>query len=138
MSAGRSACWNVFCIYTPIFAVASGLCEEAGGLISSFGSLCLFTVTFLVWIGRRKGIRWLLVFGYAVTGLISILVGILTSSPLIGAVLLVVSAFGASITDGPGIVPFLRSVRLYERAAITSVYSTFRRCPSLACWVSIR
>ncbi len=138
MSAGRSACWNVFYIYTPIFAVASGLGEEAGGLISSFGSLCLFTVTFLVLIGRRKGIRWLLVFGYAVTGLISILVGILMSSPLIGAVLLVVYAFGASITNGPGIVPFLRSVRLHERAAMTSVYSTYRRCLGLACRVSIR
>ena len=79
LSLGRSACWNVFYIYTPIFAVASGLGEEAGGLISSFGSLCLFTVTFWVWVGRRKGIRWLLVFGYAVTGLISILVGILMS-----------------------------------------------------------
>ena len=137
MSVSRSACWTVFYIYTPIFAVASGLGEEAGWLISSFGSLCLFTVTFWVWVGRRKGIRWLRVCGYAVTGLISILVGILTSSPLIGAALLVVYAFGASITDGPGIVPFLRSVRLHERAAMTSVYSKYRRCPGLACRVSI-
>ena len=132
LSVGRSAWWNAFYIYTPIFAVASGLGEEAGGLISSFGSLGLFTVTFWGWVGRRKGIRWLLVFGYAVTGLISILVSILMSSPLIGAVLLVVSAFGASITDGPGNVPFLRSVRPQERAAMTSVYSTYREMSRLS------
>ena len=137
MSVSRSACWNVFYIYTPIFAVASGLGEEGGWLISWFGSLCLFTVTFWVWVCRREGIRWLLVFGYAVTDLISFLVGILMSSPLIGAVLLVVYAFGASITNGPGIVPFLRSVRLHKRAAMTSVYSTYRRCLGLACRVSI-
>ncbi|MED6311939.1 MAG: hypothetical protein VX624_18855, partial [Pseudomonadota bacterium] len=115
----------------------SGLGEAAAGLIYSFGSLCLFTVTFWVRVGRRKGILWLLVLGYAVTGLISIIVGILMSSPLIGAVLSVASAFGASITDGPGIVPFLRSVRLHKRAAMTSVYSTYRRCLGLACRVSI-
>ncbi|MEC8171804.1 MAG: hypothetical protein VX090_00340, partial [Pseudomonadota bacterium] len=41
-------------------------------------------------------------------------------------------AFGASITDGPGIVPFLRSVRLHERAAMTSVYSTYRKMSRLS------
>ncbi len=101
-------------------------------MISSFDSLGLFIVTFWVWVGRRKDIRWLLVFGYAVTGLISILVGILMSSPLIGAILLVVFEFGASITDGPGVVSFLRSVRPHERAAMTSVYSTYRKVSRLS------
>ena len=129
---GRAAWWNGFYIYAPIFAVATGLGDEAGGLISSAGSAGLFTVTFWGWVGRRKGIRWLLVFGYAVTGVLSLLVGLLMGSPLLGATLLVASAFGASITDGPGNVHFLRSVRHYERAAMTSVFSTYREAARLS------
>ncbi len=132
LSVGRSAWWNGFYIYAPIFAVASGLGDEAGGLISSIGSAGLFTVTFWGWVGRKKGIRWLLIFGYATTGVLSLLVGLLMGSPLLGAALLVASAFGASITDGPGNVPFLRSVRNHERAAMTSVYSTYREASRLS------
>jgi len=132
LSVGRAAWWNVFYIYAPIFAVATGLGEEAGGVISSLGSAGLFTVTFWGWLGRRKGIRWLLVFGYAVTGGLSLLVGILMGSPLLGAAFLVASAFGASITDGPGNVPFMRSVHPHERAAMTSVYSTYREAARLS------
>ena len=54
LSVGHSVWWNAFYIYMPIFAVASGLGKEAGGLISSFGSLGLYTVTFWGWVGRRK------------------------------------------------------------------------------------
>ena len=132
LSVGRAAWWNGFYIYAPIFAVATGLGDEAGGVISSAGSAGLFTVTFWGWVGRRKGIRWLLVFGYAVTGVLSLLVGLLMGSPLLGAVLLVASAFGASITDGPGNVHFLRSVRHYEWAAMTSVFSTYREAARLS------
>lgn len=132
LSVGRSAWWNMFYIYAPIFAVATGLGSEAGGLISSCGSVGLFTVTLWGWVGRRKGIRWLLIFGYAVTGVISILVGALMEAPLLSAALLVAAAFGASITDGPGNVPFLRSVHSYERAAMTSVYSTYRETSRLS------
>jgi len=132
LSVGRAAWWNGFYIYAPIFAVATGLGDEAGGVISSLGSAGLFTVTFWGWVGRRKGIRWLLVFGYAMTGVLSLLVGLLMGSPLLGAVLLVASAFGASITDGPGNVPFMRSVRAHERSAMTSFYSTYREAARLS------
>ena len=54
------------------------------------------------------------------------------TSPLIGDVFSVVSVFGASITDGPGTVPFLRSVRPHELAAMTSVCSTYRRLSRLS------
>lgn len=132
LSVGRAAWWNMFYIYAPIYAVATGLGEEAGGLISSIGSAGLFTVTLWGWVGRRKGIRWLLVLGYIATGILSLMVGLLMGSPWLGAVLLVASAFAASITDGAGNVPFLRSVHPHERAAMTSFYSTYRESARLA------
>ena len=89
-------------------------------------------MTFWGWVGRRKGIRWLLVFAYAVTGVLSLLVGLLLGSPMLGAALPVASAFGASITDGPKNVHFLRSVRHYERAGGNDQrFSTYREAARL-------
>ena len=132
LSVGRSAWWNMFYIYAPIFAVATGLGDEAGGIISSLGSVGLFTVMLWGRVGRQMGIRWLLIFGYGLTGIISILVGLLMGSPWVGAALLVAAAFAASITDGPGNVPFMRSVHPHERSAMTSVYSTYREASRLS------
>jgi hypothetical protein len=41
------------------------------------------------------------------------------------------AAFCATMIDGAGNVPFLRAVRHYERAAMTSVFMTFRHVGSL-------
>ena len=132
LSVGRAAWWNMFYIYASIYAVATGLGEEAGGVISSVGSAGLFTVMFWGWIGRRKGIRWVLILGYAATAIMTTLAGATMTWPLLGAALLVASAFAASIADGPGNVPFLRAVHPYERAEMTSVYSTYRETARLA------
>ncbi len=132
LSVGRSAWWNMFFIYAPIYAVATGLGAEAGGLITSIGSAGLFTVTFWGWVGRRKGIRWLLILGYVATAVASALAGLTMTWPLVGAGILVVAAFAASIADGPGNVPFLRAVHPHERSEMTSVYSTYRESGRLA------
>ena len=132
LSVGRSAWWNMFFIYAPIYAVETGLGKEAGGLITSIGSAGLFTVTFWGWMGRRNGIRWLLILGYVATAVTSALVGLTMAWPYLGAALLVASAFAASITDGPGNVPFLRAVHPHERAGMTSVYATYRETGRLS------
>jgi len=45
--------------------------------------------------------------------------------------LLCFAAFSATVIDGAGNVPFLRAVHPYERAAMTSVFMTFRHVGSL-------
>ena len=132
LSVGRSAWWNMFFIYAPIYAVETGLGKEAGGVITSIGSAGLFTVTFWGWMGRRNGIRWLLIVGYVATAVTTTLAGLTMAWPYIGAALLIASAFAASIMDGPGNVPFLRAVHPHERAGMTSVFSTYRETGRLA------
>ena len=132
LSVGRSAWWNMFFIYAPIYAVETGLGKEAGGVITSIGSAGLFTVTFWGWMGRRNGIRWLLIVGYVATTVTTTLAGLTMAWPYIGAALLIASAFAASIMDGPGTVPFLRAVHPHERAGMTSVFSTYRETGRLA------
>ena len=46
-------------------------------------------------------------------------------------ILLFFAAFSATLIDGAGNVPFLRAVHPYERAAMTSVFMTFRHVGSL-------
>ena len=73
------------------------------------------------WLGRKIGIRYLLEGGYAVTGLITIGIGIAAGHPWIAAALIVAAALGISITDGAGNMPFLRAVHPHERAEMTAV-----------------
>ena len=44
----------------------------------------------------------------------------------IAPVLLVGAAFGASIIDGPGNIPFLRATRPHKRPAMAGIYMTYR------------
>ena len=126
LSLGRAAWWGMFFIYTPIFAVTAGFGEEIGALMVSAGSVAMFTVTFWGWIGRRFGLRRLMVGGFIATGLITLGVGAAAGTPGLGAALIVIACFGACAVDGAGNVPFLRAVRTRERAEMTTVYASYR------------
>ena len=64
-------------------------------------------------------------YGSAAIGLVSTTVAAWWT-PAIAPVLLVGAAFGASIIDGPGNIPFLRATRPHERPAMAGIYMTYR------------
>jgi len=132
LAMGRAGWWGLFYMYAPIYAVTTGLGAETGGLISSAGSAFMLTVTFWGWLGRKHGLRWLLILGFFMTGTFTLGAGLLAGTPWLGAVLLVAAAGGASITDGAGNVPFMRAVRSYERAEMTTVFATYRDAARLS------
>jgi hypothetical protein len=86
-----------------------------------------------VWgrIGQSIGTGNLLTIGYGLTGLASLAAGAAAGAPLVCMTLLCFAAFSATVIDGAGNVPFLRAVHPYERAAMTSVFMTFRHVGSL-------
>ncbi len=126
LAVGRAGWWGMFFIYTPIFAVQSGLGEIAGGLIVSAGSASMFAVTLWGWVGRRYGLRRLLVCGYVATGVLTMAVGVVAGNPWAGAAMLIAAAAAAGTIDGAGNVPYLRAVRPRERPEMTTVYSSYR------------
>lgn len=126
LSVGRASWWGMFFIYSPIYAVTTGLGEEAGAIIISVGSASMFVVTFWGWVGRRYGIRRLMMGGFLATGLLTLGVGAVSGAAMLGAALIVVACFGACSIDGAGNVPFLRAVRPRERPEMTTVYSSYR------------
>jgi MFS transporter, ACDE family, multidrug resistance protein len=139
LAGARSAWWNTFYIYTPIFAVVSGLGAEAGGAIASIGTAWIFLVPLWGWVGRRYGLRRLLVAGYATAGLMTAATAAVFHLPGVGAATLVLAGFGAEMIDGAGNLLFLRAVHLYERSEMTTVFVSYRDVaqlgPPLVCSV---
>ncbi|HLB96816.1 MAG TPA: MFS transporter [Acetobacteraceae bacterium] len=126
LAVARSSWWNMFFVYTPIFAVTSGLGAETGGVIVSIGSAWMWLVPLWGWAGRRYGLRRLLMAGYAVTGVLSICAALAFHIPWLGAVMILLAAFGTETIDGAGNLLFLRAVHPHERPEMTTVFASYR------------
>ncbi len=126
LSVGRASWWVMFFVYGPIYAVNSGLSEEAAGIIASVGAGTLYAVPLWSWVGRRLGLRQLLTLGYLASAAFTCLLLLDVGLPLVTAALLIASALATGIIDAAGNLPFLRAVHHYERAEMTSVFATYR------------
>jgi predicted MFS family arabinose efflux permease len=131
LASARSAWWSTFYIYTPIFAVVSGLGVEAGGAIASIGTAWIFLVPLWGWAGRRYGLRRLLVAGYGIAGLMTVATAAAFHPPWVGAAALVLAGLGAEMIDGAGNLLFLRAVHPYERSEMTTVFVSYRDAAQL-------
>jgi MFS family permease len=134
LALGRNGWWVMYFIYTPIYVANAGYRPEIGGAVVSVGLAPMLLVRVWGRIGQSAGVRHLLTIGYGLTGILS-----LAAAAAAGAghaevcmALLCLAAFSATIIDGAGNVPFLRAVHHYERAAMTSVFMTFRHVGSLS------
>jgi ACDE family multidrug resistance protein len=132
LAAGRAAWWSMFFIYAPIFAVTSGLGAEAGGAIVSIGTAWIWSVPLWGWLGRRYGLRGLLLVGYALAGVLTLAAAVALSVPWLGAAMLVLAALATETIDGAGNLLFLRAVHPYERSEMTTVFASYRDVSQLA------
>ncbi|MGQ0663402.1 MAG: MFS transporter [Pseudomonadota bacterium] len=131
LAVGRSAWWGLFYVYAPIYAVASGLGDQAGGVIVSLGFAALFLAPLWGWFGRRYGLKRLLIAGYGLGGVATLAVAAVADLPWLGVAVLIGAAWGMGMVDGAGNVPFLRAVRPLERPQMTTVYATYRHAAHL-------
>ena len=132
LAAGRTAWWGMFQVYAPIFAVKAGLGDQVGGAIVSIGLGWMWFVPLWGWVGRRFGLRRLLMAGYAATGAVTLAAALLMGTSLIGAAILVLAAFAAETLDGAGNTLFLRAVHPHDRGEMTAVFVTYRDFAQLA------
>jgi MFS family permease len=133
LALGRNGWWVMNFIYTPIYVTNAGYAPEIGGALVSLGLAPMLLVRVWGRIGQRIGIRDLLTVGYGLTGVASLAAAAAAAAgmPMLCMTLVCFAAFSATVIDGAGNVPFLRAVRHYERAAMTSVFMTFRQVGSL-------
>jgi MFS family permease len=126
LAVGRSAWWAMFFIYAPIYCVTAGLGDDVAGMMASAGSAAVLLVPVWARLGRKYGIRALLIVGYAASAAASLLVAAVAGTPWLGAALLLVAALVTSLIDGAGNMLFLRAVHAHERPEMTAVFATFR------------
>jgi len=124
LAIGRSAWWSMYFVYAPIYVMNAGMGEIWAGAIVSLGTASFFLVPLWNRLGRRHGLRVLLIGGYLATGGFTLTVALLDGQA--GVVALVMGAIAAGVIDAAGNVPFLRAVHPHERPEMTTVYNTFR------------
>ena len=126
LAVGRSGWWAMFFVYGPIYCAESGLGDTVAGLVVSAGSGAVLLCPLWGRVGRRRGVRGLLVAGYAACAVGSGVVALVAGSPWLGVAVFLAAALAASAIDGAGNMLFLRAVHPHERAEMTSVFATFR------------
>ena len=126
LALARASWWSTFMFYAPIYAVAVGLGEGGGGALVSAGMATAFSVGLWARYRVRNGTRSLLMLGFVLSGVSSIVVTVFAHSPLAGAALLLLATLLTSSLDAVGNTPFLRAVRPLQREEMTGVFSIYR------------
>jgi MFS family permease len=122
----RSAFWTTFFVYVPILTVEGGLGAAAGALAVAAGNFMLFNNLFARAWSERFSLRRVLGTALLAAAALTLAAGLLSPGAPAAAVLaMVAGAFFVAVIDGLGPVPFLRAVRVHERAEMTAVYRTY-------------
>ncbi|MGE0750545.1 MAG: MFS transporter [Variibacter sp.] len=123
----RSSFWQVYYIYSAIFAVSRGWGAPAAAALLSLGLGTLLFVPIWGRMGRSLGARSVLVTAYLCGGLSLICAAASAMwAPYTGPFFLLGAAFFASMVDGVGNVLFLRATRPLERPRMAGIYMTYR------------
>jgi hypothetical protein len=122
---GRSSFWTTFFIYPPLYIIRNGGDDATVAVMLSAAQGLLFIAPFFGKLGRRHGIRRIIIGSATFSGLLSIAAGATGVGPMATAILFVLVAIGAVALDALGNIPFLRSVHYYERSEMTSVFRTY-------------
>jgi ACDE family multidrug resistance protein len=88
LAIGRAAWWSMYFVYAPIYVVHSGMDEIWAGAIVSLGTSTFFLVPLWNRLGRRYGLRVLMVCGYLGTGGFTLTVALLDGQAGVVALLL--------------------------------------------------
>ncbi len=125
-ATGRSMFWGTFVIYTPLYAVATGLGPEVGGLLVSIGNGFMLLMPLWGWTARRYGIRRVSLVAFPLAAAAMTAAGWLAFWPWVGAVAAICAAGAMSISDGYGNALFFRACKPSQRTAMTPIFSAQR------------
>lgn len=127
----RSSFWQAFFIYPSLYIVQHGGGELLAGAMLSAGQALLFAAPGFGRLGRRYGLRRMIIAALVLTGCACVAAGCIPSSPVAIAVLFFIAAIGAVVLDALGNIPFLRFVHPFERSEMTSVFRSYMELSQL-------
>lgn len=123
---GRTIFWASFLIYTPLYAVATGLGAEAGGLLVALGSAFMLMTPVWGWLARRFGIRRVSVAAFSLSAAAMTAAGLLAATPWLGGACIVAGVGALSMIDGYGNALFYRACKPSQRLAMTPIFAAQR------------
>ncbi|MDW3204736.1 MAG: MFS transporter [Alphaproteobacteria bacterium] len=125
-ATGRGFFWMSFFIYTPIYAVNTGLGEFAAGALLSLGAGGMMGMPLWGWLTRQFGIRRIamLTFGAAAVGCLG--AWGFSHMPYLGAAGILAAALAMAVNDGYGNALFFRACRPSQRTEMTPAFTTYR------------
>ena len=126
LAVGRAGWWGMFFVYTPIYVVSVGYGENLAGALSSMATLFVMAIPLVARHARRFGTRKTLMFGYMGCGVATFLVAAASGLPWLSIAVLGSATVLAVPIDSVGNTLFFRAVHSYERAEMTTVFSTYR------------
>ena len=129
---GRCIFWMSFFVYTPIYAVKTGLGEVAAGIMLSAGAGGMVLMPAWGWMARRFGIRKMAVGTFSMGAVGCIAAWALADQPLLGAGGIMLAALSMTMNDGYGNALFFRACRPSQRTALTPTFSTYRDVAELS------
>ena len=122
----RSMFWAALFVYGPIYVVDAGLDPWVAGAFLSLASSVLFAGPLVRRWSDRHGVRQVMFVGFALPGVALAAIAALGDPKPIGIAIWLAGALGAGALDVLANIPFMRLVKPRERAAMTTVFSTWR------------
>ncbi len=126
ITCARAIFWSALFVYGPIYVVEAGLRPWAAGAFLSAASATLFLSPVVQRAADQVGVRRVILAGFALMGFSLVALAVLGSAEPIGVAFWLIGAIGGGIVDVLGNIPFMRLVKPRERAAMATVFATWR------------
>ena len=131
ITLSRAIFWVLLYVYGPIYVVEAGLPNWVSAVLLSAGCAMLFFSPWIRLLAERFQTKNVLIFGLSLCGVSLLILGLLGEAKGIGVLVWWTGAWGASMVDILGNIPFMRTVKPYERIQMTMVFSTWREMSEL-------
>jgi MFS family permease len=128
----RSCGWLVYIVYLPIFAIENGLGEQIGGITLSIANAALFLTPFMLRWMQKRSIKYAVRIGFLVSGVLFCIAGLVAGIPKLAVACLMLGSFYLILLDICAGLPFLLSVRPFERTEMSAIYSGYRDIAGIA------
>lgn len=121
----RSTWWAMLYVYPPLYLLQAGKDEFMGGLLVSACNALLILAPLFGRLAHRTGIRRPIIGAFLAGGVCTVAAGFLYAHPLAVALAILLGAMPCVMLDTVGNIPFMRSVRPFERPQMATVFRTY-------------
>jgi len=122
---GRSAWWAMFFVYPTLYLRNNNVDDTWTGALTGAGNILLILTLPIGWLARRVGIRRPIVTAFLVAGALTLLAPFTWQHVTMTGLLFLAGALFVVTLDALGTIPFMRSVRSYERPQMTALFGTY-------------